>query len=58
MSKVYLVHDAKLGKFPATWSLWRVGTGPGRGEGQGFKTKAEASEWAKQWGHTIIKKWK
>lgn len=54
-SEVFLIIEQKLGSIPATWGLMRVGTGPGRREGAGFKTKSEAYQFAKKWGHTIVK---
>lgn len=53
-SKVYAVWNPKIGQTPGTWSLWRVGTGPGRAEGQGFKTIKEAKDWAKEWRHEVV----
>lgn len=50
-SKVYAVKAQAIGQTPACWNLWRVGTGPGRAEGQGFATLKEAKAWAKEWGH-------
>lgn len=55
-SKVKLVKDAKLGSLPQTFSLIRVGSGPGRGEGQGFESVAEAEAFAEQYGHEIIER--
>lgn len=55
MAKVYLLKSERIGRFPATWSLYRVGTGPGRGEGTGFTTVAEAREFARKYGHTIVR---
>ncbi len=54
MAQVYFVRESGIGKCPATWGLWRVGRGPGRGEGTGFKTKAEARQFAKDYGHSIV----
>lgn len=54
VSKVYAVRQPKIGQTPANWSLWRVGTGPGRAEGQGFPTLKEAKAWAKEWGHEVV----
>lgn len=56
MALVYVIHFPPLGKFPESWSIWRVGSGPGRGEGQGFKTHGEAREWALKFGHEIVDK--
>lgn len=53
-SDVLLTKLRALGKFPTTYSLVRPGTGPGRIEGLGFKTKAEAKIWAERWGHKIV----
>jgi hypothetical protein len=52
--KVYASRQPRVGRFPATWGLWRVGTGPGRAEGQCFKTLKEAKAWAAEWGHRIM----
>lgn len=54
MSRVYATRHPKIGRTPATWGLTRIGTGPGRAEGQGFKTLKEAKEWAKKWGHEVV----
>lgn len=54
-SRVYLFKNPRLGKIPADWSLFRLGTGTGRCEGHGFKTIKEARDFAKEWGHTIVK---
>lgn len=56
MAKVYFVEEPAIGEFPATWGLWRVGTGPGRCEGTGFKKRTEARAWAKKWGHELVEK--
>lgn len=53
--KVYLVREARIGSFPPTWGLWRVGSGPGRGEGVGFLTIKAAEEFAKVFCLTIVK---
>ncbi len=53
MAKVYIV-VCDPPPLPRTYSLYRVGTGPGRGEGQGFKTVREAREFAKKWGHEVV----
>lgn len=56
MARVYLLKSPRLGKFPATWSLFRIGEGPGRCEGVGFKTKKEAAEFAVKYGHEVVEK--
>lgn len=56
MSKVILIKDARLGSTPQTWSLVREGTGPGRGEGNGFESVAEAEEFARKYGHEIVER--
>ena len=53
MAKVYIV-KTDVPPFKETWSLYRVGTGPGRGEGHGFKTVAAAKRFAKQWKHEVV----
>lgn len=56
MSNVYILHSPRIAKaIPASWSLYRVGVGPGRGEGCCFKSKKEAIEFAKKYGHTVVK---
>lgn len=56
MAKVKLVKDEVLGKLPQTWSLVRVGDGPGRGEGHGFSSVKEAEDFARQYGHEITER--
>lgn len=54
MAKVKILRSPRIGKFPATWDLYRLGTGPGRCEGVGFKTKKDAIEFAKKYGHEVV----
>lgn len=54
MARVYFVKSPGVGIFKPSWSLYRVGTGPGRLEGHGFKTKDEARKWAAEWKHEIV----
>lgn len=56
MAKVKLIKDAPLGSTPQTWSLVRVGTGPGRGEGNGFTSIEEAEDFARRYGHEIVER--
>jgi hypothetical protein len=53
MAKVFLMKGQKLGGYPATYSLMREGSGPGRCEGHGFKTIKEAEDFAAKYGHEI-----
>ena len=54
MAKVYMLKGG-IKPFPVTWSLYRIGTGPGRCEGQGFRSVREAREFAAKYGHEIVK---
>lgn len=54
MTKVKLTREPALGSLPATWGLWRIGSGSGRGEGTGFKSVAEA--FARQYGLEIAER--
>ncbi len=54
MSQVYIVKDDTNKCLPVTWALYRVGSGPFRCEGQGFKTISEARAFAKTWKHEIV----
>lgn len=56
MADVKLIKDQPLGSLPQTWSLVRVGTGPGRGEGTGFRSVKEAEDFARQYGHVIVER--
>ncbi len=55
-SKVRLEKDQRLGSTPQTWSLVRLGTGPGRTEGTGFESVEEAEKFAKEFGHEIVER--
>lgn len=55
-AKVVLSKDQRLGSTPQTWSLTRVGTGPGRGEGTGFLSIKEAEDFAAKYGHEIVER--
>ncbi|MBS3927820.1 MAG: hypothetical protein KGZ65_04430 [Sphingomonadales bacterium] len=52
MAQVYIVKNDCLP--PTTWGIYRVGTGPGRGEALGFTMVAEARRWAKVHGHEVV----
>lgn len=54
MAKVYIVKENAFPMLPVTWALYRHGVGPGRAEGQGFTSVAEAKRWAKKWHHEIV----
>ena len=56
MASVYFIKAPRLGRLPVTWSLYRHGTGPGRGEGTGFLTIKAARDWAAKWGHEITER--
>jgi hypothetical protein len=53
--KVYIVkQDAFSPALDITWALYRVGEGPFRCEGQGFKKVSEAREFARKYGYQIV----
>ena len=55
MTKVILKREISVPPFPRGWMLIRPGTGPGRSEGMGFKTRKEAKTWANKQNLEIVK---
>ncbi len=55
MAKVYILKQPALAPaLPLTWALYRLGDGPFRCEGQGFKSVKEARAFAKAFKHEIV----
>lgn len=53
MAKVY-ISRVDVPPLRPSWTIMRVGEGPGRIEGEGFWTVADAKRWANKCGHEVV----